>query len=167
MRSTVEKSVEINVPIGAVYNQWTQFETFPQFMEGVEEVRQIDDKHLHWKAKVGAQTKEWDAEIVEQTPERRISWRSTQGAHNEGVVDFLPMDGGRTKLTAIITYEPDNLMESAGDVLGFMSRRVQGDLVRFRDFIEQLGGDATGAWRGEIHEGRVETTRSDQSVNNT
>jgi len=165
MSSTVEKSVEVNVPVSTAYNQWTQFEQFPRFMEGVKEVRQLDDKHLHWVAQVATQEKEWDAEILEQTPDRRISWRNTDGAYNEGIVDFLPIDGGKTKVTARISYEPSSILESVGDTLGFMSRRIQGDLDRFKEFIESRGGQQTGSWRGEIHKGQVETTHSDKDIN--
>ncbi len=165
MASTVEKTVEVDCPVSTVYNQWTQFEEFPEFMDGVEEVRQIDDSHLHWVANVGGRRKEWDAEIVEQTPDRRISWRETAGPHNEGTVDFQPMDGGRTRVTARICYEPEDFFEGVGDALGFMSRRVQADLERFKKFIERRGSE-TGAWRGEIHGGRVESTPGDQGAPN-
>lgn len=164
MPSTVERSVVVDQPVSTVYNQWTQFEMFPEFMEGVEEVRQTDDSHLHWVAKVGGQRKEWDAEILEQTPDRRISWRNTDGTYNEGIVDFLPTDDGKTQVTALISYEPDGMVEGAGDALGFLSRRIQNDLERFKHFLESRG-DATGAWRGEIHQGRVETEHSDKSIN--
>ena len=157
MASTVEKSVEVSVPISVAYNQWTQFEEFPQFMEGVQEVRQLGDKKLHWKAQVGPTVKEWDAEIVEQTPDTRIAWKSTSGAENAGIVSFLPGENGGTKVSVKITYDPEGLVEKAGDILGFMSGRVQGDLDRFKKYIESRG-QSTGAWRGEIHGGDVKKT---------
>jgi len=165
--STVEKSVDVHVPVSVVYNQWTQFEEFPQFMEGVKEVRQLNDKRLHWRAVVGTQEKEWDAEIVEQTPDTRIAWRSSSGTENSGIVSFLPIEGG-TRVTARITYAPEGWVEKAADFLGFMSGRVQGDLDRFKQFIESRGTE-TGAWRGEIHGGKVqsETSSADRTGTST
>jgi hypothetical protein len=155
MASTVEKSIEVAAPLSAAYNQWTQFEEFPRFMEGVTEVRQLNDKRLHWVASVAGKQKEWDAEIVEQTPDTRIAWRSATGAHNEGIVDFLPTDYGGTKVTVRMTYDPEGIIENVGDALGLLSRRVEGDLQRFKEFLEARGRE-TGGWRGAIHGGRVE-----------
>ena len=152
--STIEKSVDVAAPIRQVYNQWTQFEEFPHFMQGVEQVIQKGDKHLHWKAEIAGQTKEWDAEIIDQTPDRRIEWRSTTGAENNGVVMFTPTEGGGTRVTALMTYDPEGWTEKLGDFLGFVSSHVEGDLERFKQFIEQRT-HATGAWRGEIHGGQV------------
>jgi len=160
MPSYITKSVDVKAPVGVVYNQWTQFEEFPQFMEGVEEVRQISDKKLHWKAKVGLVTKEWEAEIINQVPDQKVEWKNTTGAHNAGVVDFLPNEDGTTRVTTVIAYEPENWIETAGDVLGFMGRRVQGDLDRFKAFIEAKGVP-TGGWRGEVQGGQV--LKGDQS----
>ncbi len=154
MSSTVTKSVDVKAPVRAVYNQWTQFEEFPRFMEGVEEVRQISEKRLHWRAKVGGHVKEWEADILSQVPDQRVEWKNATGAHNAGVVDFLPNEDGTTRVTAIIAYEPENWVETVGDVLGFMGRRVQGDLDRFKAFVEANGSE-TGAWRGEIQDGEV------------
>ena len=151
----VEKSIEVNVPIRTAYNQWTQFEEFPQFMEGVEQVRQLDDKRLHWKASISGKTEEWDAEITEQLPDQIVAWRSTSGAENSGMVTFAPLGADKTKVTVRIGYEPEGIVETVGDKLGFVDRRVQGDLDRFKEFIEGRGG-ATGAWRGEIHGGQVD-----------
>ena len=156
MASTVTKSVDINAPVSAVYNQWTQFEEFPRFMEGVQEVKQLSETKLHWRAMVGTQVKEWDAEIVHQVPDQRVEWKNTTGAHNAGVVDFLPNEDGTTHLTAIIAYEPESWLETVADVLGFMGHRVQGDLNRFKEFIEAKGG-ATGGWRGEVRGGEVKS----------
>jgi uncharacterized membrane protein len=151
---TIEKSIEVEAPLNTVYNQWTQFEQFPRFMEGVQEVRQLDDKHLHWVAAVGGRKKEWDAEIVEQIPDERIAWRSTSGVPNAGVVYFRPKDQNHTVVTLQMNYEPEGAMERAGDAIGLLSRRVEGDLKRFRDFIQRRGTE-TGAWRGEIHPPKI------------
>ena len=72
--ASIEKNIEVDVPVRTAYNQWTQFEEFPRFMEGVVEVRQLDDTHLHWKATVGGKELEWDAVITEQLPDQRIAW---------------------------------------------------------------------------------------------
>jgi uncharacterized membrane protein len=144
-----EKSIVVNAPLREVYNQWTQFEDFPRFMEGVEEVRQLDDKRLHWRAKIAGKEKEWDAEIVDQVPDRRIAWRALRGAENAGAVLFDAVPNG-TRVTLKLTYDPEGVGEKAGDALGFVSRRVEGDLERFKDFIEERQR-ATGQWRGEIH----------------
>jgi uncharacterized membrane protein len=147
---TIEKSIEVDAPVSTVYNQWTQFEDFPKFMEGVEEVHQLDDKRLHWKADVGGKTKEWDAEIFEQIPDQRVAWRSTSGALNTGMVNFEPMGAARTRVAVRMNYDPEGFVENIGDFLGVVGHRVQGDLERFKQFI-QLRGRETGSWRGEIH----------------
>jgi len=157
--STIEKSIEVDVPVRVAYNQWTQFEEFPHFMQGIKEVRQVNDKKTHWVAEVGFKEKEWDADIVEQTPDTRIAWRNTTGAPNAGIIDFLPVGEGRTKVTARITYHPESFVEQVGDFLGVVSNRVQGDLDRFKTFIEQRGRES-GAWRGEIHGGQVHSGSS-------
>jgi uncharacterized membrane protein len=153
--ASVEKSIEVNLPVRTVYNQWTQFEEFPQFMEGVEQVRQLDDKRLHWRASIAGKTEEWDAVITEQTPDQVVAWRSTSGAENSGAIRFTPLGADKTRVTAVIGYEPEGIVETAGDKLGIVDRRVQGDLERFKTFIEERGV-ATGAWRGEIHGAQVE-----------
>lgn len=152
---SVEKSVEVNVPVTTAYNQWTQFEEFPRFMEGVREVRQLDDSRLYWKAEVGGREKEWYARILEQEPDRVISWQSEQGARTGGYVSFEPIDGSTTRINLRMEYEPEDFVESAGDVLGFVSRQVQGDLDRFKEFVEARGQE-TGAWRGSISGGQTE-----------
>ncbi|HEX6564903.1 MAG TPA: DUF2382 domain-containing protein [Chthoniobacterales bacterium] len=144
-------SIEVNAPLRAVYNQWTQFEEFPRFMEGIEEVRQDDDKRLFWRASVGGKLKEWEAEITNQVPDERIAWKSTDGSMNSGTVTFSPVSLDRTKVTATIEYEPEGFLEKTGDALGLPSGRVQSDLERFRSFIEERGRE-TGGWRGEISE---------------
>jgi len=148
--ATVEKSVEVQAPVRSVYNQWTQFEEFPRFMEGVERVVQQGDKNLHWEAEVGGKKKVWDAVISEQVPDKRVAWTSTSGDDNSGVVTFHFLDDAKTRVTLQLTYDPEGFVETAGDKLGFMSRRVEGDLERFKEFIEDRDGNATGAWRGEI-----------------
>jgi uncharacterized membrane protein len=156
----VKKSIEVDVPVRVAYDQWTQFEEFPRFMDGVESVRQLDDKRLYWRAKVGARVEEWDAEIVEQVPDKVVSWRSTSGARNEGTVRFNPLDG-KTKIELEIHWEPQGAVERIGDVLGADDMRIQGDLGRFKEFIEKRG-TPTGAWRGEIHGERVEGERAEE-----
>ncbi len=145
----VEKSVEVEKPLRMVYDQWTQFEEFPRFMEGVEEVHQVDATHLHWKAKIGGKLEEWDAQIVDQVPDQQIAWRHTRGAVNRGVVSFLPLDGERCRVTLALEYDPAGFVEKVGDALGVVSRRVEGDLERFKKFIEERG-EETGAWRGSV-----------------
>jgi uncharacterized membrane protein len=149
MMSTIEKSIDVEVPVRTAYNQWTQFESFPRFMEGVESVRQIDDTHLHWKASVGGKTLEWDAEISEQIPDKRIAWHSLQGAKNAGVVTFHRLADDRTRVMLQLDYEPEGFVENVGDFLGVMSGRTEGDLERFKDFVEERGVE-TGAWRGKV-----------------
>jgi uncharacterized membrane protein len=152
--ATIEKSIDVNVPVRTVYNQWTQFEEFPRFMEGVEQVRQLDDKRLHWKATVGGKAKEWDAEITEQRPDERIAWRSRGGASNAGVVTFHRLSDSTTRVMLQLEYDPEGVVESIGDAVGVVSTRVKGDLERFKDFMESRGSE-TGAWRGEIDQGGV------------
>ena len=147
--SRVEKTLEIDRPVRMVYDQWTQFEEFPRFMEGVEEVVQHGDRTLHWKARIAGKVEEWDAEIVDQVPDQQIAWRHTRGAVNRGVVSFTPLDAERCKVTLALEYDPNGFVEKVGDILGVVSRRVEGDLERFKKFIEERG-EETGAWRGRI-----------------
>ncbi len=153
--ASVEHSIEVNVPVTTAYNQWTQFETFPQFMDGVESVHQLDDKHLHWRAKVAGTAREWDAAITEQIPDDRIAWRSTSGAKNAGVVTFHRLDPSHTKVMLQLEYEPDTAGESLGDMLGFLDRQVTSDLDHFKKFMEERRTE-TGAWRGEFKREPVE-----------
>jgi uncharacterized membrane protein len=147
----IEQSIEVDVPVRTAYDQWTQFEEFPQFMEGVEEVRQIDDTHTHWRTKVAGREKEFDAEITEQTPDQRIAWTSEAGAEHAGVVTFHRIDESKTRVMLQLDYEPDGIAEKAGDALGLVERRVTGDLERFKKLIESRGaGGESGAWRGEV-----------------
>jgi uncharacterized membrane protein len=153
----IEHSIVVDAPLRTVYNQWTQFEEFPEFMEGVESVKQMDDKTLHWVAEVGGKHKEWDARITEQTPDQMIAWNGFGDADNMGVVRFTPIDEMRTTVDLALEYETDGVVEKVGDALGVLERRVEGDLDRFKDLVERRGAE-TGAWRGEIHEGRTGTT---------
>jgi uncharacterized membrane protein len=146
----IEKSVDVNAPLSTVYNQWTQFEDFPEFMEGVIEVRQLDNKRLHWKAKIAGKEKEWDAEIFEQSPDACIAWRSTSGILNTGKVSFQSLGAAKTRVKLKINYDPQGVIENIGDALGVVSARVQGDLNRFKAYLETRHTE-TGAWRGEIH----------------
>ena len=147
--ASIEESVEVAVPVETAYNQWTQFQEFPRFMEGVESVRQIDDTHLHWVAKIVGKRVEWDAEITEQHPDERVAWKSTSGATHAGVVTFHRLAPDRSKVMLQLDTEPEGLVESAGDALGFAKRRAKGDLERFKEMIESRGAE-TGAWRGEV-----------------
>jgi uncharacterized membrane protein len=147
--SLIEKSIEINVPVKTAYNQWTQFEDFPRFMEGVKHVKQLDETHLHWKAEIGGKEKEWDAEITEQIPDTRIAWRSRDGAQNAGVVTFHRLSDSTSKVMLQMEYDPDGVLENVGDVTGMVSQRVVGDLERFKRYIESRGQE-TGAWRGTV-----------------
>ena len=147
--ATIEQSIDVNVPVRTAYNQWTQFEEFPRFMEGVESVRQSDDRHLHWVAEIGGVRREWDAEITEQHPDERVAWRATTGTKNAGVVTFHRLDTNRTKVMLQLEVDPEGLVEQAGDRLGFVSRRAASDLERFKEYIEARGQE-TGAWRGDV-----------------
>jgi uncharacterized membrane protein len=151
----IQKDIIVNVPVRVAYDQWTQFESFPQFMEGVKEVVQLDEKTLRWHAAVGGKDEEWEAEITEQVPDRHIAWRSTTGAPNAGSVIFEPLGPDQTRVSLEISYEPRDAAEKVGDALGVLDRRVDGDLKRFKTFIEKNQAP-TGAWRGEIHGGAVE-----------
>lgn len=148
-RSTMEASVEVNVPVNTAYNQWTQFEDFPKFMENVREVRQIDDTHLRWKADIAGKEEEWNAEITEQVPDKRIAWRSTSGPWNAGVVTFHKISDSRTRVMLQMDYAPRSMDEKVGDTLGLTRLQMEGDLRRFKEFLESRGSE-TGAWRGSV-----------------
>jgi uncharacterized membrane protein len=149
--STIEQSVDVNVPVRTAYNQWTQFEDFPHFMEGVEEVEQTTDTRLRWRAEIAGQEREWEAEIDEQRPDERIAWHAVGGSTNAGVVTFHRIDDGKTRVMLQLEFEPDDTMEKAGDVLGVVKRRAKGDMERFKEFIERRGTE-TGGWRGEVRQ---------------
>lgn len=147
--SNIEQSIDVEVPVRTAYDQWTQFEDFPRFMEGVEDVRQIDDTHTHWRTRVAGREQEFDATITEQTPDQRVAWTSEQGPEHAGVVTFHRLDEGRTRVMLQLDYEPEGALEAAGDALGLVKRRVKGDLERFKELIEGRGVPS-GGWRGEV-----------------
>jgi uncharacterized membrane protein len=147
--SAIEESIQVDAPLRAVYDQWTQFEEFPKFMEGIEEVRQLDATHLHWVAKVGGQQHEWDAEISEQRPDERIAWKNTGGKDNAGVVTFHRIGDDQTQVMVQMDFVPEGIVEKLGNALGVPDRRVKGDLARFKELIE-ASGQATDGWRGEV-----------------
>ena len=143
------ETIEVEVPVRTAYNQWTQFEEFPRFMEGVESVRQLDDTRLHWVAEIAGVHREWDATIVDQVPDDHIQWRSTSGSDNAGTVWFRPLGTDRTEVKLALSFEPEGLVEKTGDALGIVKRRAKGDLEKFKDMIEERGTE-TGGWRGEV-----------------
>jgi uncharacterized membrane protein len=148
--SQVTESVDVEVPIRVAYDQWTQFETFPKFMEGVESVTQVDDTRNHWKVEVGGVTREFDTEITEQSPEERIAWTTVGGEVKQaGVVTFHKLDEGKTRVTIQMDWEPQGMTEKAGAAAGVDDRQVKADAQRFKEFIEARGTE-TGAWRGEV-----------------
>jgi uncharacterized membrane protein len=147
--TTVEESIELDVPVSTAYNQWTQFEDFPKFMHGVLEIRQIDDTHLHWRVEIGGKEEEFDSEITEQIPDKRIAWQSVSGARNAGVVTFHKLSDSRCKVMLQMNYEPRGPLEMVGDMLGAPAMRASGNLKRFKEFLESRGSE-TGAWRGTV-----------------
>jgi uncharacterized membrane protein len=150
--ASITESVEIEAPVTTVYNQWTQFEQFPRFMEGIDEVRQLDDVRLHWKASIAGQQHEWDARITEQHPDERVAWTSEDGKTNAGVVTVHRLDDDRTKVTVQMDWEPEGIVEKIGGALNFDERRVKDDLNRFKQLVESRGTE-TGAWRGDVEAG--------------
>ncbi|HLM32558.1 MAG TPA: SRPBCC family protein [Gaiellaceae bacterium] len=151
---SVEESVEVDVPVETAYNQWTQFEEFPRFMEGVDEVRQLDDTHLHWVASARGRRREWDAEITEQKPDERVAWRATSGKRNAGVVTFHRLSDERSKVMVQLDYEREGGREAVASILGLDRRRIRGDLERFSELVEERGAES-GAWRGTVEQGTV------------
>ncbi|MEU0227191.1 SRPBCC family protein [Streptomyces sp. NPDC006284] len=151
--SMVKEAVDVEVPVHTAYNQWTQFEEFPHFMEGVEEIRQLDDRRSHWTTKVSGVKREFDTEIVDQLPDERITWRTTTGdTKQKGTVSFQRLDDTHTRVELVMDVEPTGVAEKTGDMLGVIDRRVKGDMQRFKEYIEGRGGE-TGAWRGRIRPG--------------
>jgi uncharacterized membrane protein len=147
--ASVTESIDVGVPVTTAYNQWTQFEEFPHFMEGVEQVEQLTDDRLHWVAEVGGKRAEWYARITEQHPDERVAWTAEEGKGLSGVVTFHRLSDEQTRITVQMEWRPEGVMESVGAALGFDSRQVKQDLERFRDMIEARGVE-TGAWRGDI-----------------
>jgi len=153
---TVVQYIDVDVPVRTAYNQWTQFEEFPRFMEGVDEVKQLDDTLLHWAVTVAGDKSEWDAKITQQEPDRSVAWESVDGRHVRGVVTFEPIGGqaAKTRIRLAMSYAVDGPAERVGAALGFDDRRVRGDLERFRDLIEHRQTES-GVWRGEIEDGEL------------
>jgi uncharacterized membrane protein len=147
----VEKTIDVAVPVPTAYNQWTQFEDFPKFMGGVHEVRQLNDRTLHWVAKIGGVEREWDATILEQTPDQKIAWAATTGATNAGAVYFQPIGPDRTAVRLSLEYEPEGLVEKAGDFFNIVARQAEKDLEKFKEYIEGRGAE-TGSWRESVNE---------------
>ena len=149
MSTRVEKSTTVNVPVRQAYDQWTQFEEFPQFMDGVESVTQVEDDRIAWVAEIGGVRRRWEARILEQVPDRTVAWAATEGTTNAGAVTFEEHGGGKTSVTLVLDYEPEGFVENVGDVLDVVARQAEADLERFKEFIESEGG-ATGASRGSV-----------------
>ncbi len=147
--STIEQSIDVDVPVNTAYNQWTQFEEFPRFMEGVERIDQVNDTLTHWVTEIGGVKREFDAQITEQHPDERVAWRSVDGTSQAGVVTFHRLDEAKTRVMLQLDYEPEGLVENVGDKAGIVKRRVKGDLERFKQFIESRGTE-TGGWRGDV-----------------
>jgi uncharacterized membrane protein len=147
--SKIEQSIDVNVPVRTAYNQWTQFEEFPKFMDGITEVKQLSDTRLRWRSEIGGVEETWEAEIDQQVPDMRIAWHSVTGARNAGAVTFHRLSDTATRVMLQIDYDPEGIVENVGDALGAVSLRVKGDLQRFKEFIEALGSE-TGAWRGTV-----------------
>ncbi len=150
----IEQSIDVNVPVSTAYNQWTQFEEFPRFMEGVKEVRQLDDAHLHWVVEHNNQKHEFDTEISEQRPDERVAWKTTDGKSHSGVVTFHRIDDASSRVMVQMDWEPEGMLETLGKALGSDDRRVKSDLEKFKELIESRGGES-GAWRGKIDKGDV------------
>ena len=150
---TVKESIDVAVPVSTAYNQWTQFEEFPKFMDGVESVEQLDDTHLRWVAEVSGERREWQAEIVEQVRDEKVAWRAIDGNGPNGIVTFEPLGADKTLITVEMTYDPEGLKETLGAKVGVDTRQVRQDLERFKQLVEALGQE-TGAWRGEVHSGQ-------------
>ncbi|MFI9387709.1 SRPBCC family protein [Kutzneria sp. NPDC052558] len=147
--TTIEKSVDVQVPVRTAYNQWTQFESFPRFMEGVDRVTQIDDVLTHWQTSIGGVSREFDARVSEQHPDERVAWHTVDGPEHGGVVTFHRLDDHTTRVTLQMEYQPDTLTEKTAAALGLVGNRISGDLKRFKDFIESEGRE-TGGWRGDV-----------------
>jgi uncharacterized membrane protein len=148
--STVTESVDVEVPVHTAYNQWTQFEEFPHFMEGVEQVTQLDDRHNHWVTSVAGARREFDTEIIDQLPDERVAWRTVTGdVKQKGVVTFQRLDDTRTRVNLAMDVEPSGMAEKAAYLVGIIDRRAKGDMRRFKEYIEERGSES-GAWRGRI-----------------
>jgi uncharacterized membrane protein len=149
MTTNVLETIDVSVPVSTAYNQWTQFESFPRFMEGVEHIEQVTPVRTHWVTRIAGVQREFDAEITEQRPDERVAWRTDQGTHQAGVVTFHRIDDRTTRVTLQLDHDPEGLVEKAGDALGIVQQRIKGDLKKFKTFIESRGREE-GAWRGEV-----------------
>ncbi|WP_213930876.1 SRPBCC family protein [Rhodococcus sp. B50] len=147
--STITEAIDVDVPIRVAYNQWTQFESFPHFMEGVREIRQLDDTHVHWVIDIAGQVREFDATITEQHPDERVAWTSDSGPNHAGVITFHRLDDEKTRVTAQMDVDPEGFVENAADKLGVLGNRIKNDMRKFKEFIEQRGHE-TGGWRGDV-----------------
>jgi uncharacterized membrane protein len=152
----IEDSIEVQVPVRQAYNQWTQFEEFPEFMDGIQSVQQLDDTHVHWVAEIRGESREWTTEIIEQQPDKKVAWKTIEGeVKNDGVVTFEQVAGGQTRINVQMDVEGESTTETvAGDLLGVVKSQVRGDLERFKQLIENRE-EETGAWRGEVREGET------------
>ncbi|MFG2533363.1 SRPBCC family protein [Streptomyces sp. NPDC048516] len=151
--STVKETVDVEVPVHTAYNQWTQFEEFPKFMEGVENITQLDDERNRWTVKIGGVQREFDTEIIDQLPDDRIAWRTITGdTRQKGLVSFQRLDETHTRVELVMDIEPSGVTEKAADMSGTIERRIKGDMRRFKDYIEHRGAES-GAWRGRIQPG--------------
>jgi uncharacterized membrane protein len=152
----IEDTIEVQVPVQQAYNQWTQFEDFPKFMEGIQSVQQLDDTHVQWVAKIRGESRQWTTEITEQRPDEKVAWKTIEGeVKNDGVVTFEPMGDAQTRVNVQMDVEGDSTAENvAGDLLGVVKSQVRGDLERFKQLIENRD-EETGSWRGEVREGET------------
>jgi uncharacterized membrane protein len=152
----IEDSIEVQVPVRQAYNQWTQFEEFPKFMEGIQSVQQLDDTHVQWVAEIRGKSRQWTTEITEQQPDKKVAWKTIDGeVKNDGVVSFEQIAGGQTRVNVQMDVEGESTAESvAGELLGVVKGQVRGDLERFKQLIENRD-EETGAWRGEVQEGEA------------
>lgn len=157
--ATVNRTIDVEVPVSVAYNQWTQFESFPEFMKGVEAVEQIDETALHFSTNVGGVKRGFNAQILEQVPDSLVSWASVDGPRNAGTVSFEPLGADRTRVSVEIEWEPDGFAEKAGSMVGIDDMRVSADLDKFKKFIEERGYE-TGAWRGSVAAGDVDDSGS-------
>ena len=152
----IQDSIEVHVPVRQAYNQWTQFEEFPKFMEGIQSVQQLDDTHVQWVAEIRGKSRQWTTEITEQQPDKKVAWKTIDGeVKNDGAVSFEPIAGGQTRVNVEMDVEGDSSAENvAGDLLGVVQRQVHGDLERFKQLIENRG-EESGAWRDEVKDGKT------------
>ncbi|HEX2339285.1 MAG TPA: SRPBCC family protein [Vicinamibacterales bacterium] len=152
----IEDTIEVQVPVQQAYNQWTQFEDFPKFMNGIQSVQQLDDTHLQWVAEIRGESRQWTTEITEQQPDEKVAWKTIEGeVKNDGVVTFEPMGDAQTRVNVQMDVEGDSTAENvAGDLLGVVKKQVHGDLERFKQLIENRD-EESGAWRGEVEESKT------------